>query len=1047
MRSLCRLVFFLGLTFITARCFAQTAAITGQIQDASGAIVTGAEVRVVEQSQGTTRTLHTNKAGAYSAPFLNPGSYRVYVQAQSFSTAASEPLVLTVGQTLVFNVTLRVGGPQQEVTVNAGTSVLNTTDASVSTVVDQKFVENMPLNGRSFQDLISMTPGVITASPQSSPAVQTQGDFSVNGQRTESNYYTVDGVAGNVGAGYPNGTAQNATSGSVASSTALGTTQSLVSVDALQEFRVTSSTYSAEFGRNPGGQFSLVTRSGTNDLHGSLFNYLRNDVFDANNWFNDYYGTRKTPLRQNDFGGTLGGPLSIPHLYSGKDRTFFFVSYEGMRLVQPTAATLQYVPSLSIRSSSASSIQPLLSAFPLPTGSEILTSSGSATGLAPFTRGYSLPGAIDATSVRFDEKVGNLGNAFFRFATTPTYTTSRVLSALFHQNQDTHTFTGGLDTLLWKGATNSLRIGYSSSTSQQQSVIDGFGGATPTDFQSVLGVPGTYSTYQYYPYIYISGVGSTYLTQYKTSNQLRQWNVTDTLSKLIGHHQIKVGIDQRRFDSPLNPAQMGVYPYYYSRTSMLNNVSDLTSIIKDITADPLFQEFSAFVQDDWRIAPTLSIAAGIRWEVNPAPSAADGNMAYTALGDPHNPATLTLAPRGSSLWNTSWFNLAPRLGVAWTPHTQSGRETVVRTGGGVFFDTGNQQGANGFSGLGFSALSQLTNATLPLASSAFGFSTAVTAPYTSGVVYLYPRNMQLPYTLQWNASVDQSLGRAQVMTISYVGSAGRRLIERQYLSVNALNKNFKTISYYPTGITSNYQALQLKFQRTVAQGLQALASYTWSHSLDYGSTNASIPLTYGNSDFDVRHNLQAGLTWSLPSHFANPYTKAALGGWGLDGRINIRSGFPITLLGNTLVDATGSRYYSGANYNPSRPIYLYGNQYPGGRMINGGPSTTSATAAFTLPTGLNAGNAPRNFVRGFGANQFNVAIRRDFNPLEHFKVTFRAEAFNVVNHPTFGYIDPTLTDAQFGQPTMTLNSSLGSMSSLYQQGGPRSLQLSIHLAF
>jgi hypothetical protein len=206
MRSHCRIVFAVCLCFVAARAVAQNSTITGEVQDASGAVIRGAEVRVVEQAQGTTRTVQTNSAGTYNAPFLTPGPYRVYIQAPSFSTAVSDSITLTVGQTLVFNVKLQIGSAQQEVTVDAGMQTINTTDGSVGTVIDRKFVENMPLNGRSFQDLISMTPGVVTQSPQTAgQAPGYQGDFSVNGQRTESNSYTVDGVSGNVSSGVPRG--------------------------------------------------------------------------------------------------------------------------------------------------------------------------------------------------------------------------------------------------------------------------------------------------------------------------------------------------------------------------------------------------------------------------------------------------------------------------------------------------------------------------------------------------------------------------------------------------------------------------------------------------------------------------------------------------------------------------------------------------------------------------------------------------------------------------------------------------------------------------
>ncbi len=257
---------------------------------------------------------------------------RLHAEATGFSPYTQTGITVTTAQNLELDFRIKIGGAEQSVTVDGGGAQINTTDASVSTVIDRQFVENIPLNGRSFQSLLTIVPGV---SVVPSKGQGYGGELSVNGQRTESNYYTVDGIAANIGAspnvspGFAAGLA-----GATPGQTVLGTTQSLVSIDALQEFRATTSTYSAEYGRTPGGQFSFSTRSGTNQFHGSVFDYLRNDAMDANSTFNK----RSTPViarqeeRQNDFGGTLGGPVRIPGLYNGTDRTFFFFSYEGLRL-------------------------------------------------------------------------------------------------------------------------------------------------------------------------------------------------------------------------------------------------------------------------------------------------------------------------------------------------------------------------------------------------------------------------------------------------------------------------------------------------------------------------------------------------------------------------------------------------------------------------------------------------------------------------------------------------------------------------------------------
>src|SRR5437867_2231136 len=279
----------------------------------------------------------------------------------------------------------------------------------------------MPLNGRSFQDLILLTPGVVTQTPQpfSSPSgslagLGTTGEFSVNGQRTESNYYTVDGVSANVGSAVGfNMIGGVAPSGSVAAGTALGTTQALVSVDALQEFRVQSSTYSAEYGRNPGGQFAFETKSGANQWHGTAYNYLRNNAFDANDWFNNYLGVKEPALRQNDFGGTLGGPIRVPGVYNGKDKTFFLVSYEGLRLTAPQPASVNFVPDAALRSSAAPALQQVLNAWPVQSPNGI---DDTANGIAQYIATWSNPSSLNSTSVRFDHVLNDKVRMFFRFS-------------------------------------------------------------------------------------------------------------------------------------------------------------------------------------------------------------------------------------------------------------------------------------------------------------------------------------------------------------------------------------------------------------------------------------------------------------------------------------------------------------------------------------------------------------------------------------------------------------------------------------------------------
>jgi len=359
----------LCLAFLTPSA-AQTelAHVHGRVTDQSGAVVADTEVELKNVDTNLSTTVKTNQDGLYTFPSLRPGRYVLSARKASFKTVAVTEFILNAQDQVTRDFVFQVGAGSESVTVTAETLNVNTTDATVSTVVDRQFAENLPLNGRSFQTLIELTPGVVltAAGPDDS------GQFSVNGQRASSNYWTVDGVSANVGTGgvgsSTNNPPGNGFAGAVGATTILGGTNSLVSVDAMQEFRIDTSTFAPDTGRTPGGQISIVTRSGTNEFHGALFDYLRNTVLDANDWFNGY--TNNPPLpkageHQNDFGGTFGGPIL-------KDRTFFFFSYEGLRLRLPET-TLTQVPDASFTPGTTNSrqdplypaMQPFLNAFPL----------------------------------------------------------------------------------------------------------------------------------------------------------------------------------------------------------------------------------------------------------------------------------------------------------------------------------------------------------------------------------------------------------------------------------------------------------------------------------------------------------------------------------------------------------------------------------------------------------------------------------------------------------------------------------------------------------
>jgi hypothetical protein len=384
--------------------------------DQNSAVVPGAEVKLLNPATAFARQTTTNDSGAYTFLLLPPGTYSITAQRDGFAPIRVENIVLNVGDQKSLQVHLKAGSITEMVQIEGNAALINESPA-VGTVIDRQFVGNLPLNGRSFQSLILLTPGVtITSAGASDP-----GQFSVNGQRASTNYFTVDGASANVGVSIAFGGAAPATlAGSYPGLSAFGSTSNLVSVDALEEFKIQTSTYSAELGRQPGGQVSLVTRSGGNDFHGGVFEYFRNEALDARDYFNKKPAPQP-PLRQNQFGGTFSGPLPFfnfgeggPFFTTGKDKTFFFFSYEGQRLRLPISGNA-IVPSLRLRSAAAPAVKPLLDAFPLPTGPEVLDALGQPTGWSPYVFSVSPPSTLDATSIRIDHRVNSKFTVFGRF--------------------------------------------------------------------------------------------------------------------------------------------------------------------------------------------------------------------------------------------------------------------------------------------------------------------------------------------------------------------------------------------------------------------------------------------------------------------------------------------------------------------------------------------------------------------------------------------------------------------------------------------------------
>jgi hypothetical protein len=1047
------------------RAQSTNASLTGRITDLSKAVIVDAKVAAINAGTNLRYETTTNGSGEYYLENLPPNPYRIEIEKPGFKRLIKPDVILHVQDALAIEFEMTVGAALESITVEAGAPLVNTESAAVSTVIDRAFVENLPLNGRSFQTLIMLTPGVVVSATSSS----NQGQFSVNGQRADANYFTVDGVSANFGVTGLLQMVQTA-SGALPALSAGGGTNSLVSVDAMQEFRIQTSSFAPEFGRTPGGQISVVTRSGTNSFHGTVFEYFRNDVLDARDWFVNFNRLAKPEERLNDFGGVLGGPII-------KDKTFFFFSYEGQRLRQP-ANQKTVVPDAASRQQQTPAgiaIRPYLNAFPVQNGPEL------GAGLAQFNASFSNPSSLDAYSIRMDQVVNSKFNLFGRYDHSPSsldqrgpfFSSGRVLSTTNFLLSSVHTATVSITELIKHGISNEVRANYSNHRIGTKYAMDIFGGAVPLP-DSLLFPPGFSSADSGFLFL-LTGAGEYVQGKFATDEQ-RQVNLIDNLSFTSGSHQMKFGVDYRwlaPFSSPFSyrpfvqflgvtcPPTPPCAGYALSGTA---NFAQPASFQANAL---LSQNFSFYGQDNWKIMPRLTLTYGLRWDIDPPLKGKNSaNDPFTVVGL-NNPATLTLAPRGTPLYQTTYGNVAPRLGLAYQLMQRPNWGAVIRAGFGTFYDLGSGSLGGVTSFFPYGATKINGPAPFPL-SPQDAAPPALTTKLPLNTILVADPHLKFPRTYQWNVALEQSMGSSQSLSLNYIGAVGRDL--PRVTQLFHVNSNFQAVVLTDDMATSDYHALQLKFERRLSRGLQGLGSYTFSHSIDIASSdgaaaNVNTPSTVanpnvdrGNSDFDIRHSFTVGVTYDLPPPGSQQFVHAILGGWSLDSFVLARSAPPVDVVGSTSF-AAGVILAPRPNVIAGVPQVLYGSQYPRGKTFNNTiisaacPGGSDQVGAWCPAPAGQQGDYGRNVLRGFGAWQADFALQRQFRFTEGTGLRFRAEFFNIFNHPNFGNPNNTLTDPFFGHSTQTLASSLGSgganggFSPLYQIGGPRSIQFALKLQF
>ncbi len=1022
------------------RAQSTNASLTGRVTDASKARIVDADVAAISADTNIRHSSETNGVGEYFLTNLPPGRYHIEVAKPGFKTLVKPDVLLHVQDVLSVDFEMRVGPRSETIQVESGAPLVNGESATVSTLVDNRFVENLPLNGRSFGSLLELTPGVVLT-PTAGPFYD-QGQFSVNGQRPDANYFMVDGVSAN--SGTPALIFGQGGTGQLPATSAFGGVSNLVSLDALQEFRVQTSTFAPEFGRSPGAQISVLTKSGTNALHGTAFEYFRNDILDANNWFANNQGLAKPALRQNDFGGVLGGPIK-------KDQLFFFGSYEGLRVRQPQIANT-YVPSLASRQNASSAVQPLLNAFPKPTGSDF------GNGTAAFTAGYSDPSSLNSYSGRIDYLLSQRLSLFARYSDAPSSLVQRAglafgYSTLLHTKDRTQTVTVGANETITPHAINEFRFNYSLSLGNGFLTLDNFGGAVPPSSSVLLPTGQSLSTSSFTFLGDLNPFGLSFEVGKLANNLQHQINVTDSLSWIVSAHQLKFGIDYRR----LNPEEeYSTYQqtfYFGTPASVLANsaamvtVSSRTPDVQIVTCN-----WSLFAQDTWKLTNGLTATYGLRWDYNTAPFSPNGTPPFTVT-QVTNLATTTLLPAGTPLWHPQKDDFAPRLGLAWQVHSN----LVLRAGAGIFYDLGYADVTNALISFPYVQQSFLFGTSFPLTGSSAAPPPFTSSPPAASMSVVDPHHV-LPRTYEWNAAAEQSFSRADVLTLTYVGAAGRKLMRRDIYI--APNPNFTgRFDVQSNGGTSSYNALQAQYRHRLSDGLQTLLSYTWGHSIDDVSSDGNFQNVppgewagsgeRGPSDYDIRNTFSGAVSYDIPGPDRR-FLKRIFENWSTDTIIYAGSAPPVNVVtgNNPFPDTSlsGADSVQRPNVAPGMPFYLYPSGAPGDKVINATAFTTSVPATVQ-------GDLGRNALRGFGVTQWDLTLRRQFRFTERFSLQARGDFFNILNHPNFGNPVNYLTSPQFGQATQMLNNYLGSggqnggLNPLYQIGGPRSIQLALKLQF
>jgi Carboxypeptidase regulatory-like domain len=1034
------LMTLITLSALAPRSNAQaSASISGTITDQTGAVVVSAVVTVKNLETRAIRTTNSNVNGTYLVLSLLPGPYEVSVSYPGFKAPRKPKVGLNVGEEARLDITLYLTAASVDIEVKSDVSVVNTSTADISGLVGEQQVKDLPLNGRSYDLLLPLNPGIVNFTSQKTGGngisnSTTANNFSVSGNRPQQNLFLLNGVE------YTGAAENNMTPG--------GTSGMLLGVDAVREFNVQRDSYGAEFGKKPGGQVIIVTQSGTNQLHGALFEFLRNNALDAPNFFDQ---GDAPPFQRNQFGASLGGPIQ-------KDKTFAFGNYEGFRqhLHQTSVA---FVPDAAALAAAVPSVQPLLNLWPVaPAGAPDAT--GACT--APLVCGIATVFSSPLQTIREDFGTARVDHIFSSrdtlgaiytaddgddFTATPLDPFSADIETLREQVlslEETHVFSPSL--------LNTARFGFSRAGY--------FFTGEPTPGTPAAGVPGFLAGHPVGAVVVGGSAASNPAATLGLAGSNNGSNLTiarnlytfeDRLSWTRGRHQFNFGLWLQRFQSNENIAlsQFGQATFTSLQTFLQGTASSFL-----FNPSPTRMNWRSlfgawYVEDVIRLKPSLTVSLGFRDEFSAGWNEANGhaaNYTYTNGVIDTNPHV------GGSLFNKNYatFLPQPRIGVAWSP---LGRKTVFRAGFGMYNDLQDALGYRADQNAPFNPVYTIPN----FAVSNFPIDSTAPVPATAKLVPggVQP-DMRTPTLISWSLRVERELSLRTSLALGYIGSHGYH----ELIGIDG-NEPFPVICpaspcpatypagfgalagtpvpagtyYVPTNVKANpaiantwtwfsrgdssYHALQVDLNHRFSSGFSLRGVYTFSKALDEGdSLNATtsgggpalasnpfnLAADKGLATYDVQHMLSANATYALPFGRGQRYASGLsglvnglVGGWWVNSIITAQGGFPFS------PQLSYNPSNNGDTRNPVRP---FANPNFSGPVILGSPDKWFDPNAFLAPpnNAANAGfygNLGRNTLRGPGLATWDFSTMKDTKLSERLNIQFRAEIFNLLNRANF----------------------------------------------